>query len=50
MPQVWLKMGAQQCLELWQPLDEFFYTLRALTRHHQSLQELKTNIKQSAPC
>jgi transposase len=38
------QMGAQQCLELWQPLDEFFYTLRALTRHHQSLQELKTNI------
>jgi len=38
------RMGAQQCLELWQPLDEFFYTLRALTRHHQSLQELKTNV------
>ncbi len=38
------RMGAEQCLELWQPMDEFFYTLRALTRHHQSLQELKTNI------
>jgi len=38
------RMGAEQCLELWQPMDEFFYTLRALTRHHQSLQEFKTNI------
>jgi len=38
------RMGAEQCLELWQPMDEFFYTLRAMTRHHQSLQELKTNI------
>ena len=38
------RMGAEQCLELWQPMDEFFYTLRSLTRHHQSLQELKTNI------
>jgi transposase len=38
------RMGAEQCLELWQPMDEFFYTLRALTRQHQSLQELKTNI------
>lgn len=38
------RMGAEQCLELWQPMDEYFYTLRALTRQHQSLQELKTNI------
>jgi transposase len=38
------RMGAEQCLELWQPMDEFFYTLRALTRHHQSLQEFRTNI------
>ena len=38
------RMGAEQSLELWQPMDEFFYTLRALTRHHQSLQELRTNI------
>jgi transposase len=37
-------MGAEQCLELWQPMDEFFYKLRAMTRHHRSLQELKTNI------
>ena len=38
------RMGAEQCLEKWQPLDDFFYTLRALTRHHQSLQEMKTNL------
>lgn len=38
------RMGAEQSLELWQPMDEFFYTLRAMTRHYQSLQELKTNI------
>jgi transposase len=38
------RMGAEQCLELWRPMDEYFYTLRALTRQHQSLQELKTNI------
>jgi transposase len=38
------RMGAEQSLALWQPMDEFFYTLRALTRHHQSLQELKTNV------
>ena len=31
--------SAEQCLELWQPMDEFFFTLRAMTRHHQSLQE-----------
>lgn len=38
------RMGAEQCLEKWKPLDDFFYTLRALTRHHQSLQEIKTNL------
>lgn len=38
------RMGAEQRLELWQPMDEFFYTLRAMTRHHQTLQELRTSI------
>jgi len=38
------RMGAEQYLELWQPMDEFFYTLRAMTRHHQTLQELRTSI------
>lgn len=38
------RMGAEQCLDLWQPKDEYFYQLRSLTRQHQSLQELKTNV------
>lgn len=38
------RMGAEQALQLWQPMDDFFYQLRALTRQHQSLQELKTSI------
>jgi transposase len=38
------RMGAEQALELWEPKDEYFYQLRSLTRQHQSLQELKTNI------
>jgi transposase len=37
------RMGAEQRLELWEPMDSFFYNLRALTRHHQGLQELRTN-------
>jgi transposase len=37
-------MGAEQQLELWQPMQAFFYELRALTRQHQSLQELKTSL------
>jgi transposase len=37
-------MGAEQALDLWQPKEEYFYQLRSLTRQHQSLQELKTNI------
>jgi transposase len=38
------QMGAEQKLESWQPLNDFFYTLRALTRQHESLQNLRTNI------
>lgn len=38
------RMGAEQSLQLWQPMDTFFYELRAMTRQHQSLQELKTSI------
>jgi transposase len=38
------RMGAEQCLELWQPMDSYFYQLRELTRQHQSLQELKTSV------
>lgn len=38
------RMGAEQSLELWQPMGEYYYQLRSLTRHHQSIQELKTNV------
>ena len=38
------RMGAEQSLEPWSPMEEYFYQLRSLTRQHQSLQELKTNI------
>jgi transposase len=36
------KMGAEQCLELWQPMGKFFYELRQYTRQNQNLQEQKT--------
>ena len=38
------RMGAEQCLQVWQPMDDYFYQLRQFTRQHQSLQELKTSI------
>jgi transposase len=38
------QMGAEQKLEPWQPMDDYYYTLRSLTRHHESLHNLKTNI------
>ena len=40
----WPEWEGEQFLDKWEPIDDFFYPLRALTRHHQSLQELKTNI------
>jgi transposase len=36
------KMGAEQCLDLWQPMGKFFYELRQYTRQYQNLQEQKT--------
>ena len=39
------QMGAEQCLERWQPMGTFFYELRLLTRQHQNVTELKTVIK-----
>ena len=36
------KMGAEQCLELWQPMGKYFYELRQYTRQYQNLQEQKT--------
>jgi transposase len=38
------KMGAEQCLGLWQPAGKYFYELRQYTRQHQNLQEQKTVI------
>jgi transposase len=38
------RMGAEQCLDLWEPLNEYFYVLREVTRQHQSVQEIKTSI------
>ncbi|WP_269222240.1 IS110 family transposase [Flavobacterium sp. IMCC34518] len=39
------QMGAEQCLDLWQPMGSFFYELRLLTRQHQNVTELKTVLK-----
>ena len=36
------QMGAEQVLDLWQPMGAYFYRLRTLTRQQQSLQETKT--------
>jgi len=36
------RMGAEQSLQLWEPMGELFYTLRAMTRQYQRLQEIKT--------
>lgn len=42
------KMGAEQALGLWEPMNGFFYTLRALTRHYQSIQEMITAVGSQA--
>jgi transposase len=34
-------MGLEQSLKLWEPLSKNIYQLRMLTRHYQTLQELK---------
>lgn len=36
------KMGAEQCLPVWQPMDPFILRLRAKTRRHESLNMKKT--------
>lgn len=36
------RMAAEQSLDTWQPMSDFFYQLRSLTRQRQSLQEMKT--------
>ena len=39
------QMGAEQKLESWQPMSNFYYQLRSLTRHYESLQDMRTNLK-----
>lgn len=36
------KMAAEQNLVLWQPMGEYFYSLRLLTRHHEQLHQSRT--------
>lgn len=36
------RMGAEQRLDLWKPMGDFFYKLRHLTRHYEQLKESKT--------
>ena len=38
------RMGAEQALPRWQPMSEFFFTLRTMTRQLQSLQKTKTSL------
>ncbi|MEX0986064.1 MAG: IS110 family transposase [Bacteroidales bacterium] len=38
------RMGAEQSLPRWQPMSEFFFTLRTMTRQLESLQKTKTSI------
>ena len=36
------RMGAEQHLTLWEPMDGYYYELRSLTRHYQMIQETIT--------
>jgi transposase len=38
------RMAAEQSLDKWQPMSEFFFALRGMTRQLQNLQEMKTSI------
>lgn len=38
------RMGAEQALDKWQPMGEFFYKLRSFTRHGQALKEMETAV------
>ncbi|MEZ4878191.1 MAG: transposase [Flavobacterium sp.] len=37
------KMGAEQCLDLWQPSGKYFYELRQYTRQHQEFARTKNS-------
>ncbi len=38
------RMAAEQSLDQWEPLSEFFFTLRGMTRQLESLQKTKTSL------
>src|SRR6266496_2610042 len=38
------QMGAEKKLNPWQPMDDFYYTLRSLTRHHESIENIDKQI------
>ena len=42
------RMGAEQALDLWEPMNGFYYTLRALTRQYQNIQEMITIVNNQA--
>jgi transposase len=37
-------MGLERNLRKWEPINSFYYELRMLTRHHQSVQEVHTSV------
>jgi transposase len=39
------QMFAERSFRLWEPLGKFYYQLRGLTRQQESLQEIKTGVK-----
>jgi len=38
-------MGLEKNLDKWEPMNAFYYELRSLTRHHQSVQEMQTVLR-----
>jgi transposase len=36
------QMFAERAFRIWQPMGKFYYDLRTMTTHQQSLQEIKT--------
>lgn len=37
-------MGLEKNLRKWEPINSFYYELRSLTRHHESMQEMQTSL------
>lgn len=38
-------MGLEKNLDKWEPMNSFYYDLRSLTRHYQSVQEMETILR-----